>query len=95
MPERELPIERPEIYRTLLFAFAIWAAHFIASYAAVLIFPTSALARWIAVAALILALAVLAMRLRALGRPRSAIAIGALGIAAAAILFGTLPAIVG
>ena len=52
------PIERPDNYRTLVFAFAVWAAHFAGSYAGVLMFPGQSIARWIAFAALAAALLV-------------------------------------
>ena len=89
------PIERPDNYRTLVFAFAVWAAHFAGSYAGVLISPGQSIARWIAFAALAAATAALALKARSLARPRPRLALLALGIALAAIVFGTFPAIVG
>ena len=89
------PIDRPPIYRALLIAFAIWAAHFAISYGAVLVFPGQAIARIVAVAAGLAALAVLVAQARRSARPRSSLALGALGLAGAAIVFGTFPAIVG
>ena len=48
-----------------------------------------------AVAGSLAALAVLVAQARGSARPRSSLALGAFGLAAAAILFGTFPAIVG
>lgn len=89
------PIDRPPVYRALLIAFAIWAAHFSISYGAVLVFPGEAIARIIAVVAGLAALAVLVAQARGSARPQSSLALGAFGLAAAAIVFGTFPAIVG
>lgn len=89
------PIDRPPVYRALLIAFAVWAAHFSISYGAVLVFPGQTIARIVAVVAGLAALAVLVAQGRKSARPRSSLALGALGLAAAAIVFGTFPAIVG
>ena len=89
------PIDRPPVYRTLLIAFATWAAHFSVSYGAVLVFPGQAIAQIVAVVAGLAALAVLVLQARRSSRPRSSLALGALGLAGAAIVFGTFPAIVG
>ena len=89
------PIDRPPVYRALLIAFLVWAAHFAISYGAVLIFPGQAVARIVAFAAGLAALAVLVIQARKSALPRSSLALGALGLAAAAIVFGTFPAIVG
>lgn len=95
MVERGEPIERPPVYRTLIFAFAIWAAHFIASYGAVLIFPEQAIARWIAVAALVMAAGALTFWTWRLGPSRAPPALAAVGLAMAGIVLGTFPALVG
>ncbi len=95
MVERSDPISHPAIYRTIIFAFAVWGAHFIASYAGVLIFPGSLVARLIAIVALIVAAAALAVRAWSLTKPRAPLALGALWLALAAIVFGTFPALVG
>ncbi|WP_370177737.1 hypothetical protein [Alteriqipengyuania sp.] len=87
------PIDRPSIYRTLVLAFAVWALHFMIAYGAVLVFPGQAIARWIAVAAGIVACAGLLFWARRL--PRASLAFGAIGLAVAAIILGTFPAIVG
>lgn len=89
------PIDRPSIYRTLLIAFVIWSAHFTVSYAGVLIFPDDDIARIIAIVAGLIAIAVLLVQVRTLPAPRSSLALGALGLAGAGIVFGTIPAIVG
>ena len=89
------PIDRPPVYRALLIAIAIWAAHFSISFGAVLVFPGEAIARIIAVVAGLAALAVLVAQARGSARPQSSLALGAFGLAAAAIVFGTFPAIVG
>jgi len=93
--ERGEPIERQGQYRTLVAAFAIWAAHFAISYGAVLIFPGQPLARWIAIAAMIGAGGAVITWGRRLDKPRSPLALGALGLALAGIVFGTFPALVG
>ena len=89
------PIDRPPVYRALLIAFAIWAAHFAISYGAVLVFPGQAIARIVAVVAGLAALAVLVLQARKSARSRSSLALGAPGLAGAGIVFGTFPAIVG
>ncbi len=89
------PIDRPPVYRALLIAFMTWAAHFSVSYGAVLVFPGETIARIVALVAGLAALAVLVAQARKSARPRSSLALGALGLAAAAIVFGTFPAIVG
>ena len=89
------PIDRPSIYRTLLIAFLIWSAHFALSYAGVLVFPDDGMARIIAISAGLIAIAALLVQVRRLPAPRSPLALGALGLAGASIIFGTIPAIVG
>lgn len=88
-------IDRPLIYRTLLLAFLVWAAHFAVSYGAVLVFPGHPAARIIAVCAGLIALAFLAWWAAKLPRPRSSLAVGMLGLSAASVVLGTFPAIVG
>ena len=89
------PIDRPSIYRTLLIAFLIWSAHFALSYAGVLVFPDDGMARIIALSAGLIAIAALVVQVRRLPAPRSPLALGALGLGAAGVIFGTFPAIVG
>lgn len=95
MPESGPPIDRPSVYRALVFAFAVWAVHFAVAYGAALVFPGQAAARWIAVAALMVALAVLTVAVRRHRAQTGAIGFAAAALAIAAIVFGTLPAIIG
>lgn len=89
------PLDRPAIYRTLGGAFAVWAAHFTLSYAAVLVFPDQPIARIVAIAAAMLALGILMWLKRKLPQPLPNLAIAALALSAAGIAFGTFPAIIG
>jgi hypothetical protein len=89
------PIDRPSIYRTLLIAFLIWSAHFAISYAGVLVFPDDGIARIIAIVAGLIVIAALLVQARRLPAPRSPLALGALGLAGAGVIFGTFPAFVG
>ena len=89
------PIDRPSIYRTFLIAFVIWSAHFAVSYAGVLVFPDDEIARIIAIVAGLIAIAALLVQVRRLPAPRSSLALGALGLAGAGVIFGTFPAVVG
>ena len=89
------PIDRPSIYRTLLIAFVIWSAHFAVSYAGVLVFPDDGIARIIAIGAGLIAIAALLVQVRRLPAPRSPLALGALGLAGAGVIFGNFPALVG
>lgn len=93
MPEPDQPIDRPAVYRVLIGAFAVWALHFIVAYGAALIFPGQAIARWVAIAAMVLAIALLLMVARNYRRATGAVGMAAAGIAIAAIMLGTLPAI--
>ena len=94
-PNNADEIDRPAIYRTLLLAFFVWAAHFTVSYGAVLVFPGQPAARIISIMAGIGALALLAWWGLRLPHPRSSLAGGMIGLAAAGVVFGTFPAIVG
>ena len=95
MAEAGDPIEQPAIYRTLVISFAVWAAHFIVAYGAALVFPGQPVARWIALVALLAALATLFVWVRRIERPRPVLALATTGLAVVAILLGTFPAIVG
>lgn len=95
MVEDEEPIDDPAALRTALFAFAIWTAHFMVTYGAALIFPEQVLVRWIALAALVVAVAALGRRVWRIARPRAKLELAATGIAFVAIVFGTFPAVVG
>lgn len=94
-PERGEPIDRPASYRTLVIAFLVWSAHFTLSYGALLVFPETTIARVVAIFSGVIALAALLWQGRKLSRPYSAMALGALGLAAAGVVFGTFPAIIG
>lgn len=83
------------IYRTMVLAFVIWALHFIVAYGAALVFPGSAVAIAIALIAACLAVVAIGIRVFRLPRPRPTIAVGSLGLSLAAIVLGTLPAVVG
>ena len=95
MPEPGQPIDQPGVYRLLVLAFAIWAAHFIVAYGAALVFPEQAAARWIAIGALAVALAALVVAVRRYRAQAGAIGLAAGGLAIAAVVLGTAPAIVG
>ena len=95
MPEKGPAIDRPVIYRGLLFAFGVWGAHFIVAYGAALIFPGLALARWIALAATVMAVAVLLLAAHRYGRRAGRLGLLTLALALAAVFFGTLPAVIG
>ncbi len=88
-------LDRPVNYRTLCWAFAVWAAHFGVSYGAALIFPSHGLARFVGGLAALLALAALFWMGRRLPPPRPGLALAALMLAAASIGFGTFPAVIG
>lgn len=90
----EGPIDQNQTWRTVLLAFAIWAAHFLVVYAASLIFPGQIAALWIALATSIAALAALAWlwwRARAL----TTLDMLAIGLAALFVVYDTLPALFG
>ncbi len=82
------------MYRSIVFAFAVWSAHFIVAYGAVLIFPGQPIARWVAIAAMFAAMGALTLWI-VLHRPFPRLALAAVGLALAAIVLGTFPAIVG
>lgn len=77
-------------------AFSVWAAHFSALWGASSAFPADPAARWIALAATVLALAALGLvwRIRSVKGGGFILPL-ALGLSAVAILFGALPALVG
>lgn len=89
------PIDQPPVYRTLVFAFFVWSAHFIVSYCAILVLPEQRIARVIAIVAGAAALAALLWQVRKLLSSNSPMALGALALACAGIVFGTFPAIIG
>ncbi|MGN3975440.1 hypothetical protein [Tsuneonella sp. SYSU-LHT278] len=79
----------------LVFAFTVWALHFAVSYGAALVFPGLAIARWITGGALVAGIAALTVALIRYRVEGGAIGVAAAGLAAAAMAFGTFPAIVG
>ncbi|OGS53970.1 MAG: hypothetical protein A3J40_05160 [Erythrobacter sp. RIFCSPHIGHO2_12_FULL_63_10] len=95
MPESGKPIDRPAVYRTLIMAFAVWAAHFIVAYGAVLVLPDQAAARWVAIGGSFFAATALAVAVARYRAKIGPIGHAAAALAVAAIVFGTLPAIVG
>ncbi len=81
---------------TAALALSVWAAHFSLLWAASVVFPGGAAARWIALGVTLAAVAGLvwlALRGR-VASPLSAAGLG-IGIAAAGVAFGSLPALVG
>ncbi len=77
-------------------ALAVWAAHFSLLWGASSVLPGSAAARWIALAGTLAAFAALALVWRVRSRHgKGRLVPVASGIAALAILFGALPALVG
>lgn len=87
----EGPIDQNRTWRTLLLAFTIWAAHFLAVYAAGLIFPGQPIVLWIAFAACLAALGTLAwLWRRGMRNPLGALAIAFSGLF---VVYDTLPAL--
>lgn len=82
-------------WRTLTFAFVLWAAHFVISYGAELILPNDPAVRWIALVAALAAMAAIVQCWIRLGRDGSRVVKLALAIAALAIGYQTLPALIG
>lgn len=83
-------------WRTLALAFTIWTAHFMAVWSVSIIFPAQAIARWIAVALTLAAFAALfAVWKRARDAQHSRWTDLAVAIAAGAVAFDTLPALIG
>lgn len=79
-----------------VFALAIWLAHFTLLWGASSAFPHEPVARWIALAGTLAGLAALGLlrRVRAVSALRSVPGL-AIALAAVAMLFGALPALVG
>lgn len=76
-------------------ALAVWAAHFSALWGASSVFPAEAAARWLALAATLAAFGALAVLWRRRSRGRTSIVALAIGLSAAAIAFGAMPALIG
>ncbi|MBB3860645.1 type VI protein secretion system component VasK [Novosphingobium hassiacum] len=86
----------PVDWRGAALAFTIWMAHFGVLWGASSIFPDASPARWIALIATVLAMAALVL----VWRRRSPESSGAVlplacALAAAAVLFGAMPAVIG
>lgn len=89
----EGPIDQNRTWNTVLLAFAIWAAHFVAAYGAALIFPGQAIVLWIALAAFVGALVALVWLW--LRRTRTPLGTLAVALAGLFVVFDTLPALLG
>lgn len=77
-------------------ALTVWAAHFTLLWTASSIWPGEAAARWAALVVTVAALGALAILWRTrVGGPRFSIPALGIAMAAAAIFFGSLPALVG
>lgn len=77
-------------------AFCVWAVHFSVLWGASSIFPGDGAARLVALAATLAAFGVLALLWRARSRSGTGRTFAlSIGIAAVAILFGSLPAAIG
>lgn len=88
------PFSSDQDWITAALALTVWAAHFSLLWAASIVFPGDAAARWIALAvtvAAVAALVILARRAR-VASPFSAAGVG-IGIAGLAIAFDALPAL--
>jgi hypothetical protein len=101
--ERRMKAPKPSGWWPMLTAFTIWFLHFMVCWAAVEMWPHRWLANataWFATALALLALGVHFMRVRtehahgALGGWHHRFALGAMALAAAAVLFGALPSVV-
>lgn len=88
-------LNEPQNWRTLVLAFLLWTAHFGIVYAAELILPGDPAVGWIALVAALFAWASLALLWRNLGSGGSPVIKLGLAIAALAILYQTLPAVIG
>lgn len=90
-------LRKPENWLTLVFAFAVWGGHFMAIYAAALIFPESPMViRLIVIAATLAAAGLLAGRWFRLGHAgRNRTAMLSMAIATLAIVFQTVPGLLG
>jgi len=82
-------------WKIMVLAFLVWAAHFMIAYGAELIMPGNPAVRWIALGAALAACALLAQGWRRVGSDGSPVVRLALAIAALAIAFQTLPALIG
>ena len=88
-------LDRPENWKTLGLAFILWAGHFAIVYGAELIMPGDRAVRWIALSATLAAMGAFFLIWRRLDQAGLSIARLSLGIAALAIAYQTLPALIG
>ncbi|WP_126173573.1 hypothetical protein [Altericroceibacterium xinjiangense] len=84
------PIDQPQNWRTLVYAFGIWLIHFGAAYSGELIFPNQSAARWVAAGATLIALAAL-FWLWKRGEDHSTLGLLAIGIATTGVIYDALP----
>ena len=89
------PLDRPQSWRTGLLALVVWAAHFVAVYAAGLIFPGQPVVRWLALAAMLAALGALAWLWLRDGSERTALGTISILLAGLFVVYDTLPALLG
>lgn len=85
----------PQNWQTLGLSFVLWAVHFAVVYAAELIMPNNPAVRWIALAAALAAWLALFIWWRRLRERRGSISTLAMCLAALAIGYQTLPALIG
>jgi hypothetical protein len=86
----------PVDWKATVAAPVIWAAHFTVLWGASSVFPGTSAARWIALGATLLALATLVWLWTSVaGHVTRKIPRASVGLSAAAILFGAMPAVVG
>ena len=88
-------LNRPLNWRTLTFAFLIWAVHFAVSYAAELILPGNPAVRWIALAAALAAFAAVALCWRRLEPHGSPVLKLALAFVSMAFPYQPFPPLIG
>lgn len=91
----EGPIDQNRTWLTLFLAFAIWAAHFAAVYAAGLIFPGDTVVLWIALVAFFAAVGALAWLWWRQGSRRTPLGSLAIGLSGLFVFYDTLPALLG
>jgi hypothetical protein len=91
----EGPIDQNRTWLTVLLAFVIWSAHFIAVYAAGLIFPGEMVVLWIALAACVAALAALVWLWVRPAGVRTPLGMLAIVLSGLFVVYDTLPALLG
>lgn len=89
-------IDRKVNWFTAFWALVVWAAHFSAAWTWSIVFPGQPLARWLGVLTTFAALAALAwLGARARAAQGGTLAWLGIGIAGVAVVWQTLPAVVG